>query len=118
MCGRRRETALQTEARPKFAQAPLAQRRPKARVFLGVQTSLSDEEDAPGLLVGRVLPDSPAAKGGLKVGDLMQKAGDQEFKSQNSITRFLSAKKPGDKITISVLRDGEKVDVEVELAAP
>ncbi len=101
--------------RPKFSQAPGAQR---ARVFLGVQTSLSQDEDAPGLLVGRVVPDSPAAKGGLKVGDLMQKAGDRQFRSQNSITRFLRSKKPGDKITISVLRDGEKVDIEVELVAP
>ena len=104
--------------RPKFSRAPRAQRRRRPSVFFGVLTSPSSDEDAPGLLVSRMARNSPAKKGGLQVGDLIQKVGDQEFKSQNRLTRFINSKKPGDKITISVLRDGEKVDIEVELVAP
>ena len=107
------------QERPRFSQAPRAQRRRRRpSVFFGVRTSPSNDEDAPGLLVSRVTPDSPAKKGGLQVGDLIQKVGDQEFKSQARLDRFINSKKPGDKITISVLRDGEKVDIEVELVAP
>ena len=65
-----------------------------------------------------VLANSPAAKAGLKEGDIVTKIGGQEVDQDHTLTSLLSRKKVGDKVKIDYLRDGKStsVDVILELA--
>ena len=65
-----------------------------------------------------VLPNSPAAKAGLKEGDIVTKIGDQAIDQDHTLTSLLSRKKVGDKVKIVYLRDGKtaSVDAILELA--
>jgi len=65
--------------------------------------------EEPGVLVGEVFPDLPAAKAGLKEGDLMTKWNDTELKDVAGWMPLLSKAKPGDVVKITYRRevDGE-----------
>lgn len=63
--------------------------------------------EEPGVLVGEVFPDLPAAKAGLKEGDLMTKWGDVVLKDVGGWMPLLGKAKPGDVVKITYLR---KVD--------
>ena len=52
----------------------------------------------PGVLVTKVMPDSPAAKAGLQENDVMVKLGDVSLSGPQSVTEALSEKVPGDRI--------------------
>lgn len=66
-----------------------------------------------GMRLSRVSDDGPAAKAGLKAGDVMVKVGDDEITRAN-IGEILTKKfKPGDKVTVEYLRDGKKASAEV-----
>lgn len=104
------------EERPGFLQMQRTRRRP--RTYLGVRTTSPEDDEVKGTLVQAVTAGSPAANAGLKVGDLIQKVGDTEIKEMRDLFTALSGKKPGDKVTVSIVRDGDAKEIEVELAAP
>ncbi len=58
---------------------------------------------------------SPAAKAGFKAGDVLLQFGDKKIENLYDFTYALRARKPGDKVTVTVLRNGEKVTREVTL---
>ncbi len=58
---------------------------------------------------------SPAAKAGFKAGDVLIEFGDQKIDNLYDFTYALRAHKPGDKVKVTVLRDGEKITHEVTL---
>lgn len=91
------------------------QRRPRTRVFLGIGSRNTEGDEAEGLAITNVVADSPSAKAGLKVGDILQTIAGKKSTELRSV---LSDKKPGDKITVGIIRDGESMELEVELAAP
>ncbi len=62
-----------------------------------------------------VLPDSPAAKAGIKDGDIVLKMGNDELDSKHSIIGLLQKYSPGDKVTLTILRDGKEQKIEVTL---
>lgn len=62
-----------------------------------------------------VLPDSSAAKAGIKDGDIILKMGNDELDQKHSITGLLQKYSPGDKVTLTILRDGKEEKVEVTL---
>jgi serine protease Do len=69
----------------------------------------------PAIEVGDVIPDSPAAKGGLKTGMMIVKVdgqplerGDEPEELPGIMTRKLLRKKPGDTVTLSVLTEAGK----------
>lgn len=106
------------EERPKFLQSAGRGRRGRPRVYLGVVTTVADDEDAPGMIVTRVVAGSPSAKAGVKVGDLIQTVGDKSPKTPADVATALAKNKPGDKIKVGLIRDGDKVELELELAEP
>lgn len=57
--------------------------------------------------VARVRPKGPAQKAGLKPGDVIQKYGDKQITDFASLQMCVNDSKPGDKVTLEVLR-GEK----------
>jgi serine protease Do len=65
-----------------------------------------------------VVPNSPAAKAGIKEGDIVTKIGGQEIDQDHTLTSLLSKKKVGEKVTLTLLRDGksQSIDVTLELA--
>ncbi len=58
---------------------------------------------------------SPAALGGLKAGDILVKFGDDAIKNLYDFTYALRAHKPGDEVTVEVLRQGSTVTAKVKL---
>ncbi len=71
----------------------------------------------PGVLVGGVTEGSPAAKAGLKEGDLMIKWNGQDIRSVEEWMPLLMAGKVGDEVTVTFRRDGKEMEVKGTLAA-
>ncbi len=69
----------------------------------------------PGVLVTKVMPDSPAAKAGFQENDVMVKLGDISLSGPQSVTEALSEKAPGDKITAVFYRKGKRETAEITL---
>lgn len=87
--------------------------RPK--VFLGLG---GEPAENGGIMVRDVTPDGPAAKAGIKAGDVITKAGDKPIRGFDSVGEALAGKKPGDKLSLTALREGKEQTFEVTLAAP
>ncbi len=83
--------------------------------FLGV--SLADATgDAGGALVGQVTEGSPAAQAGIRQGDLITKINDTRVEDAATVIGAVRGFKPGEKVTLVYLRDGQSQTVTVTLA--
>jgi S1-C subfamily serine protease len=58
---------------------------------------------------------SPADKAGMKEGDIIVEFGGTEISDLYAYTYALRDRKPGDEVTVVVLRDGERVSLTVVL---
>jgi membrane-associated protease RseP (regulator of RpoE activity) len=58
-----------------------------------------------GVLIGEVEADSPAAKAGLQVGDILTSADGEKIESPSDLSRAIRRKKAGDTVKLDVLRD-------------
>jgi hypothetical protein len=87
------------------------------KVSLGVVPDYAPEEDAGGMRISGTTPGSPAAAAGLKEGDVITQIGDDKIATVYDLTDFLKKAKPGEKVKITVLRDGKTVDAEATLTA-
>jgi 2-alkenal reductase len=68
-----------------------------------------------GVYLTEVIPGSPADVGGLKVGDIITSIGDREINEDNSFVNALFANKPGDIITLDVMRSQTPVSLSITL---
>ena len=68
-----------------------------------------------GVVVESVIDDTPAKKAGIKEGDLILRVDDTNVKSISDINKIRDTHKAGDKLKITVYRDGELMDIEVTL---
>ena len=59
-----------------------------------------------GALVGDVIPDGPAAKGGIKRGDVIIKFNNQPVRDMEDLPKIVAATNPGSAIDVEVIRDG------------
>ena len=76
-----------------------------------------------GVLIGEVEADSPAAKAGLQVGDIVTAADGERIDTPSDLSRAIRGKKAGDSVKLDVLRDkavkylsatvGERKDSEI-----
>ncbi|MBI5787223.1 MAG: trypsin-like peptidase domain-containing protein [Candidatus Niyogibacteria bacterium] len=62
-----------------------------------------------------VVKDSPAAKAGLKEGDIILEIDGVRLNKDNSLSEVLSQKRVGDKVKLKVLKDGKESVIEVGL---
>jgi len=86
-----------------------------SHAFLGV--SVTDATgDAGGALIAQVTDGSPAAKAGLKQGDLITKINDTAVEDGNTVVGAVRGFKPGEKVAVSYVRDGQPHTVTVTLA--
>jgi len=68
-----------------------------------------------GVKFSDVRPGSPAAKAGLKAGDILVEFGDKPIKNLYDFTDVLRRGKPGDVVEVKVLRDGKPLTATVTL---
>jgi membrane-associated protease RseP (regulator of RpoE activity) len=74
-------------------------------------------EGVKGVKFADVSPGSPAAKAGLRGGDIMVEFDGKPIQNLYDFTYALRAKKPGDEVKVKVLRDGQPVEQNVLLTA-
>jgi hypothetical protein len=74
-------------------------------------------DDLNGVLFADVKNNSPAAKAGLKQGDLLVEFDGKKIQNLYDFTYALGAKKVGDTVTVVVKRNGENIKVSVTLEA-
>ncbi|MBI5115931.1 Do family serine endopeptidase [Candidatus Poribacteria bacterium] len=94
------------------------------RGFLGVQISDMEEglaqalkaPDLSGALVQDVITDTPAEKAGLRHGDIIRVVDGQKIENSKMLQQMISHKVPGEKVRVTVLRNGETKELIVELA--
>lgn len=68
-----------------------------------------------GLFVSSVAAGSGAEAAGLKEGDMILKADGTAVKTSTELNDIRDKKKPGDKLKLSIMRDGSLIDVDVTL---
>jgi hypothetical protein len=68
-----------------------------------------------GVKFSDVKPGSPAAKAGLRAGDVLIQFGDKPIKNLYDFTDALRRSKVGDVVPVTVLRDGKELKVDVKL---
>src|SRR6187200_2182930 len=81
------------------------------RAMLGVVT----EEVEGGVKVTELTDESAAKKAGIKEGDIITKIGDTKIEDPDQLSETVRKHKPGDKVTITVLRDKKEQKITTEL---
>lgn len=84
-----------------------------SRVYVGVSlTTLTPELRAhfgvgrdSGVLVSKVTPDSPAARGGLKAGDIITSIDGLSIKGPGDLSRAINKRKAGEQVKMELTRD-------------
>jgi serine protease Do len=65
-------------------------------------------ESTEGALVAQVLPGSPAAKGGLRRGDIILRVGELAVRDVTQLRNHIATLRPGSKVELGVFRDGRE----------
>ena len=68
-----------------------------------------------GAYVAEVIEGLPAAKAGIQVGDVIVAVADEEVTMELDLRNRIYFHKPGDEVTLDVLRNGEMMKVDVVL---
>jgi S1-C subfamily serine protease len=74
---------------------------------------VSVQEDK-GIVVIKVIPDSPAAKAGLRAGDVIMKIGGKEAASAEVIQQAVEESKVGENLAIELRRQGQTLDLSIQ----
>jgi S1-C subfamily serine protease len=81
--------------------------------FLGVATD--QDRPGPGALVTEIVPDSAAAKAGLRKGDVILAIDGDAIPHAFALRFELGRRRAGDKVKIKVSRDGKEIELEAQL---
>jgi len=81
------------------------------RAMLGVTTEKADK----GVEIQTVSKESGAEKAGLKVKDVISKVDETKIEDPDDLSKAVRTHKPGDKVTITYLRDGKEQKATAEL---
>jgi serine protease Do len=76
-----------------------------------------DVKNASGAVVSQVEPDSPAAKAGLKVGDVITRLDGKSVEDAGQLQVEVGQKRPGTKIDLTFMREGKSMQIPVTLEA-
>ncbi len=74
-----------------------------------------DLKDANGAVISEVQPDSPGARAGLKVGDVIVGLDGKKVSGAGELQAQVSEMRPGTKVALDILRDGKSMNVPVTL---
>lgn len=84
---------------------------PGERPYLGVRYIMRPR----GAEIREVIPGSPAEEAGLRVGDLIREVDGRRVSSAHPLAELLSLYRPGARVTLTVEREGEELEIEVIL---
>lgn len=93
------------------------------RIGIGISDITPEEakffnvDNASGAVVTQVEPDSPGAKAGLKVGDVITEVNGKSVSDAGELQVAVEEKQPGTTLNLKALRDGNSVSVPVTLEA-
>lgn len=90
-------------------------------IYIGSQTQDQEKKSSrpgaeAGLLVTEVKPEGPAERAGVQAGDLLVALNGTALKSSDSLVALLANYRPGDKIELVILRQTQRLKMEVTLA--
>ena len=84
--------------------------------FLGV--TIEDRTDGgAGARIVEVTPDSPAGEAGMRSGDVVVEADGRPVSGQGGLIAVIRDGRPGDQLTLTVLRNGERLELTATLVA-
>jgi M6 family metalloprotease-like protein len=87
---------------------------PSRPAMLGVQ--IGEADGGEGAPIRQVVPDSPAAGAGLKVGDVLLKINGTLLTNAALLGDSVAEKEPGETMTLTLRREGKEVELKVQLA--
>ena len=95
------------------------------RGYIGVQIQTIDEtmakaiglEKAEGVIVQDVVKDGAAREAGIKEGDVILSVDGKAVNAANELQSLIARRHPGDVVTLTIFRDGTKLDKKVTLRA-
>jgi S1-C subfamily serine protease/photosystem II stability/assembly factor-like uncharacterized protein len=87
---------------------------PPRQVYMGIVGE--NAPDNGGAKLNEITPDAPAAKAGLKPGDIVVKADEKKVDKYDDLVEVIQTKKAGDKMKLVVKRDGKEIPIEVTMA--
>ena len=82
---------------------------PRAAAALGLPAQTQ------GVIVGQILAGSAAAQAGLRPNDVITKINDQQIDGSHPISSILLHTRPGDKVKLTIIRDGKQQSIDVTL---
>ncbi len=68
-----------------------------------------------GIYIAQISLDSPAAKTGLKVGDVITKIDNIELSKMSDLRSYIYTKSPGDEVNLSIYRNKREIQIRVKL---
>ncbi|HEY8861478.1 MAG TPA: trypsin-like peptidase domain-containing protein [Candidatus Limnocylindria bacterium] len=77
--------------------------------------TLSLPAQTQGIIVTQIIAGSGAAQAGLKVNDVITKINDQQIDGTHPISSILLHTRPGDKVKLTIIRDGKQQTVDLTL---
>jgi putative serine protease PepD len=86
-----------------------------ARLGVEVTDAASDDGLLQGAGIAAIEPGSAADQAGLQRGDVVIRVGDQPVSDATSLVATVRGHRPGDKVTLTVVRDGDETQVEATL---
>ena len=103
--------AVPTPPLPEIPEMPLPPQDDMA--WLGVAFQMVDE----GALVVAVMPESAAEAAGLQEGDIITQVDGRAVTASRPLDAHIRRYRPGDRVELTVLRDGRERDISVRLGA-
>ena len=89
------------------------------KVYIGVTVSASygqrGSQNVQGVTVKSVTEGSPAEEAGIKEGDIITAVNGEKITSASGLSAWTSKSKAGDVLTLSIIRDGENIELKVTL---
>ncbi|MBI4242115.1 MAG: M28 family peptidase [Candidatus Rokubacteria bacterium] len=73
------------------------------------------EAERPGVRISGVRPGSPAERAGVRVGDVIVRFAGVQVKTLDDLTFALRGRRPGDRVDVVILRDGQERQVQAVL---
>ncbi|MEC7774546.1 MAG: trypsin-like peptidase domain-containing protein [Planctomycetota bacterium] len=81
----------------------------------GPWLGVTSDPNADNAKIGRVSENSPAAKAGIKAGDIITRFDGKDINSFQDLSRLVKQKKPGDEIEVAVLRADQTLKLKLKL---
>ncbi|NIR52307.1 PDZ domain-containing protein [candidate division KSB1 bacterium] len=74
-----------------------------------------DIDERYGVLLGDVVEDSPADDAGLREEDVIIRFDGRRIRDTRDLTRAVRRKRPGDKVEVEIIRDGERRELDIRI---